>query len=65
MDNPLSKREYLAALALQALLSNSSLYGQNESYTIDDAAQDAVQVSARLLTHLAREAQEQQRGSQA
>lgn len=63
MDNPLNKREYLAVLALQALLSNSSLYGQNESYTIDDAAQDAVQVSARLLTYLAREAQEQQRGS--
>lgn len=62
MDNPLSKREYLAVLALQALLSNSSLYGHNESYTIDDAAQDAVQVSARLLTYLAREAQ-QQRGS--
>lgn len=63
MDNPLNKREYLAGLALQALLSNSSLYGQNESYTIDDAAQDAVQVSARLLTYLDREAQEQQRGS--
>jgi len=64
MDNPLSKREYLAALALQALLSNSSLYGQSESYTIDDAARDAVQVSDQLLTYLNRETQEQKKESQ-
>lgn len=45
-------REHFAALALQALLANPNLYGNDPAYRVQDAARTAVAAADALIAAL-------------